>query len=105
MLGECIDIEAKPSQDRLQKRPNRPKVEDPTQVKHADKNKYKTQRSGSGRNTWDSHHHGLLVVRVAQPCCLGRTAVHPPLLPVCSFSSWLFGFLPVFVLKCWYLAT
>jgi len=75
-----------------------------TQVKHADKNKYKTQHLKIGRNTWDGHHHGLPVVSTTARG-QGGTAVHPPLLLVYGFSSWLFSFLRVFVPKYWYLAT
>ena len=67
-------------------------------------NKYKMQRSRCRRSTQDSHHHGWPVVRVARPCCLARTAVHSPLLPVYGFSLRLYDFLLVFVLKCQYLA-
>ena len=36
----------------------------------------------------DSHHHGLPVVGVAQPCCLARTGMGLILLPICIFLSW-----------------
>ena len=55
----------------------------PTQAKHTDKNKYKTQRLGSGRSIRDSYHHRLPVVFTTAHA-VGGTAVRPPLPPAAS---------------------
>jgi len=63
----------------------------------------KTQRSGSGRTEQTSATTGYLwclprpVFGVARSCCLARTAVRSPLLPICVFPLHLFGFLRGFL--------
>jgi len=48
VLGDNREVEAKSSQESLQKRPNRPKRDDPRQNTRS-KAKHKTRRSESGR--------------------------------------------------------
>jgi len=57
------------------------------------KKEHKTQRSRSVGTTATRVHHELPVVEVARPCYLARTAVRPPLLPICVFPLRLFGLL------------
>ena len=96
VLGEKHDIEAKPSQDGLQKRPNRPKMEDPSQNSRT-KKKHKTQRLRSEGAKPARRHHGKPVVFTT-----GRGGCHAsswwlprpwcPLFPfrLFCFPSWLF---------------
>ena len=57
MLGESREIEAKPSQERLRKRPNKAKTEDPRQTPRT-KKKHKTQRSRNYEHGLARRHHG-----------------------------------------------
>ena len=57
MLGESREVEAKPSSERLQKRPNRPKMDDLRQNPRT-KKMHKMRRSGSGRARQAKAHHG-----------------------------------------------
>jgi len=75
---EKHEIEANPSQERLQKRPNRPKTEDPKQNPRTRK-KHKMQRSRSGEHGLARKHHGQPVVFIT-----GRGGPLSP--PVVSFS-------------------
>ena len=57
VLGDIREVEAKPSHESLQNKPNMPKVDDPRQNTWP-KAKHKTRRSGS-RRAWSARaHHG-----------------------------------------------
>jgi len=94
MLRESREIEAKPSQEMLQKRPNSPKTEDPRQNRQA-KIKHKMERSRSDKAALARGHH--------RPWWLPQPARGGPLPPWdasvsrgCLFSCAAFRFVLLF---------
>ena len=80
VLGEKHEDQAKPSQESLQKRPNRPQMDDPRQNPQ---NKTCTKMQSSGINRarlpeaaqpGRGHHHGLTVVVTFSLGCFGSFA-------------------------------
>ena len=51
-----------------------------------------TKQRSETRSAQDGHHHGLLVVGVARPFCLARTAMRLLLLSICVFFRTLLFF-------------
>jgi len=84
-------------QGRLQKRPIKPKVENPRQNVRT-KKKYQNAAFGKRQNSGVRDLHGLPVVfttaggGLARPCCLGHKAVRPLLPPAASVSFVHFHF-------------
>ena len=104
VLRDNIEVEAKSSQESLQKRPNRPNMDDPRQDMRF-KAKHKTRRSESRRARPGRKHHGLTVVLAMArswwwprcggrkcPCCFG-------FLRGLSFSHAIFRFVLRFCLE------
>jgi len=84
VLGEKHEVEAKPSQEKLQKKPNRPNTGDPRQVSRS-KAKHQNGALRKRENRAGNRHHGQPVVfTMAQGG--GRTAVRPLCSQVFSLS-------------------
>jgi len=57
VLGDKYEVEAKPSEEKLQKKPNRPNTGDPRQVPWF-KAKHQNAAVGKRENEAGSNHHG-----------------------------------------------
>ena len=105
VLGDKHEVEAKSSQVRLQKKPNRPNTDDPRQDPRS-KAKHQIAAFGKRENGADSNHHGQPVMVDARPCFLARRTVFPLYSRVFSLSfaaarflAWFFGLCYILPLK------
>jgi len=88
LLGEKHEVEAKPSQEKLQKKPNRPNTDDLRQDPRP-KAKHQNAAFGKQENGADNRHHGQPVVFTTargggrMVLLLGTHDRASPLLPGC----------------------